>query len=143
MDFSLSLSDEDFTIDMAEEYNKEVTKEQLFNQKRIAVILYNLPNMEADASECYLSPGHGPTPAQALVDTSSSVNILLLAILTAAGILTTKVVKSQISINRFGNSSEETMGYIEIDLRISPIRSFTKLYVININMAYHALLEKP
>ncbi|KAB2614619.1 hypothetical protein D8674_021207 [Pyrus ussuriensis x Pyrus communis] len=66
---------------------------------------------------------------QALVDTGSSVNILPLAILTAAGVLTTKVVKSQISINRFGNNSEETMGYIEIDLRISPIRSFTKLYV--------------
>ncbi|KAB2600703.1 Retrovirus-related Pol polyprotein from transposon 17.6 [Pyrus ussuriensis x Pyrus communis] len=32
---------------------------------------------------------------------------------------------------------EETMGYIEMDLKIGLIRSFTKFYVMDINMAYH------
>ncbi|KAB2596019.1 hypothetical protein D8674_031469 [Pyrus ussuriensis x Pyrus communis] len=57
-----------------------------------------------------------------LVDTGSSVNILPLAVLTTAGIPTSKMARSQISINEFGNSSEETIGYIKIDLKISPIR---------------------
>lgn len=77
---------------------------------------------------------------QALVDTSSSVNILPLVVFTAASIPTLRIIKSYISINRFRNSCEETIGYVEIDLKIGPIRYFTKLYVIDINMAYHALL---
>ncbi|KAB2635424.1 hypothetical protein D8674_025958 [Pyrus ussuriensis x Pyrus communis] len=39
--------------------------------------------------------------------------------------------------------SDETIGYIEIDLKISFFRSFTKFYVMDINVAYHALLGRP
>ena len=62
---------------------------------------------------------------------------------TAAGVPTSKVLKSKIFINGFGNNSDETMGYIEIDLKICPIRFFTKFYVMDINMVYHALLGMP
>ncbi|KAB2603711.1 hypothetical protein D8674_004716 [Pyrus ussuriensis x Pyrus communis] len=58
---------------------------------------------------------------QALVDIGSFINIMPLAILIAARVPTTKVVRSQISINGFGNNSEKTMGYIKIDLKIGPI----------------------
>ena len=78
-----------------------------------------------------------------MLDTDPSVNILPLAVLSAAGILMSKVVKSQISINGFQNSSDETMGYIEIDLRIGLVRSFTKFFVMDINVAYQALLRRP
>ncbi|KAB2622177.1 hypothetical protein D8674_024359 [Pyrus ussuriensis x Pyrus communis] len=89
----------------------------------MAVTLYNLSNMEADAYKHYLSPrlGQGPIAAQALVDTGSSITILPLVVFTAVGVPTINVVKSHISVNGFGNNSKETMGYIEIDLRIDPI----------------------
>ncbi|XP_048430770.1 uncharacterized protein LOC125472861 [Pyrus x bretschneideri] len=80
---------------------------------------------------------------RALVEIGSSVNILPLVVLTAAGVPTSKVVGSQISINGFGNSSKKTIRSIEIDLKIGPIRSFTKFYVMDINVTYHALLGKP
>lgn len=70
---------------------------------------------------------------QALVNIGSSVNILPLSILITAGVPTSKVVRSQISINGYGNS-------IEINLKIGHIRSFTKFYEIDINVVYHTLL---
>ena len=79
---------------------------------------------------------------KALVDTGSFINILPLAVLTVAGVPMSKVVRSQISINGFGNSNKETIGYIEIVLKIGFIRSFTKFYVMDINVAYHALLGR-
>ncbi|TQD70813.1 hypothetical protein C1H46_043648 [Malus baccata] len=51
MDFSPSLNDEVFTIDMPEEYNEEAAEEQLFNQETMAVTLYNLPDMEVDVTK--------------------------------------------------------------------------------------------
>lgn len=78
-----------------------------------------------------------------LVDNGLSVNILPLAVLTAAGVPMLNVVGSQISINGFGNNYEEAIGYIQIDLKIGLVRSFTKLFMININVAYHAVLGRP
>ncbi|CAL2270463.1 unnamed protein product [Prunus armeniaca] len=69
---------------------------------------------------------------RALVDTGSSVNILPLSVLTAAGIPLTKIVQSQTNISSFGNKSE-----------VGPIRSLTKFYVVDVDVAYHALLGRP
>ncbi|CAL2239692.1 unnamed protein product [Prunus armeniaca] len=49
---------------------------------------------------------------RALVDTGSSVNILPLSVLTAAGIPLSKIVQSQTSISGFGNQSEVIVGYM-------------------------------
>ncbi|KAB2626325.1 aspartic proteinase CDR1-like [Pyrus ussuriensis x Pyrus communis] len=142
MDFAPSLSDEVFTMNMPKEYNKEASKGQLFNQEIMVVTLYSLSDMEADANNNAIIftnedmeiafPNHRRPLylegqindvfiRQALVDIGSSVNSLPLAVLTEVGIPTSKVVRSKISINWFRNSSEETIGYIEIDLKISPI----------------------
>ncbi|KAB2614624.1 S2-RNase [Pyrus ussuriensis x Pyrus communis] len=72
MDFAPSLSDDDFTIDILEEYNEEAAEEHLFNQEMMVVTLYDRPT---------------------LVDTGSSINILPLVVLIAAGVPTTKVVR--------------------------------------------------
>ncbi|CAL2277968.1 unnamed protein product [Prunus armeniaca] len=66
---------------------------------------------------------------RALVDTGSSVNILPLSVLTAAGIPLSKIVQSQTSISGFGNKSEVTVGHMQVNLKIGPIRSLTKFYV--------------
>ncbi|KAB2631243.1 hypothetical protein D8674_008762 [Pyrus ussuriensis x Pyrus communis] len=123
MDFAPSLSDEVFTIDMPEEYNEGALEVQLFNQEMMAI------------NDVFIR--------QALVNTGSSVNIVPLAMFTAASVPTSKVLKSKIFINGFGNNSDETMGYIEIDLKICPMRFFTKFYVMDINVVYHALLGRP
>ncbi|KAB2614666.1 hypothetical protein D8674_021254 [Pyrus ussuriensis x Pyrus communis] len=130
MDFAPSLSDDDFTIDIPEEYNKEAAEEHVFNQEMMVVTLSLY--LEGHINDVFIR--------QALVDTGSSVNILPLVVLTAAGVPTTKLVRSQISIKRFGNNSEETMGYIKINLMIGPIRSLTKFYMIDINVNKHRLV---
>ncbi|BFG41078.1 hypothetical protein CerSpe_273520 [Prunus speciosa] len=80
---------------------------------------------------------------RALVDTGSSVNILPLSVLTAAGIPLSKIVQSQTSISGFENKSEVTVGYMQVNLKVGPIRSLTKFYVVDVDVAYHALLGRP
>ncbi|CAL2265922.1 unnamed protein product [Prunus armeniaca] len=80
---------------------------------------------------------------RALVDTGSSVNILPLFVLTAASIPLSKIVQSQTSISGFGNQSEVTVGYMQVNLKVGPIRSLTKFYVVDVDVAYHALLGRP
>ncbi|CAL2229411.1 unnamed protein product [Prunus armeniaca] len=80
---------------------------------------------------------------RALVDTGSSVNILPLSVLTAAGIPLSKIVQSQTSISGFGNKSEVTVGHMQVNLKVGPIRSLTKFYVVDVDVAYHALLGRP
>ncbi|KAB2632430.1 reverse transcriptase [Pyrus ussuriensis x Pyrus communis] len=88
MDFALSLSDKVFTIDILEEHNKEASEGQLFSQEMMAVTLYSLPDMESDTL---------------WFDIGSFINILPLVVFAAAGFPTSKVVRSQISINGFVN----------------------------------------
>ncbi|CAL2229478.1 unnamed protein product [Prunus armeniaca] len=80
---------------------------------------------------------------RALVDTGSSVNILPLSVLTAASIPLSKIVQSQTSISGFGNKSEVTVGHMQVNLKVGPIRSLTKFYVVDVDVAYHALLGRP
>ncbi|CAL9001582.1 unnamed protein product, partial [Prunus brigantina] len=80
---------------------------------------------------------------RALVDTGSSVNILPLSVLTAAGIPLSKIIQSQTSISGFGNKSEVTIGHVQVNLKVGPIRSLTKFYVVDVDVAYHALLGRP
>ncbi|CAL2229593.1 unnamed protein product [Prunus armeniaca] len=80
---------------------------------------------------------------RALVDTGSSVNILPLSVLTAAGIPLSKIVQSQTSISGFGNKSEVTVGHMQVNLKVGPIRPLTKFYVVHVDVAYHALLGRP
>ncbi|CAL8091810.1 unnamed protein product [Prunus armeniaca] len=80
---------------------------------------------------------------RALVDTGSSVNILPLSVLTAASIPLSKIVQSQTSISGFGNQSEVTVGYMQVNLKVGPIQSLTKFYVVDVDVAYHTLLGRP
>ncbi|CAL9018421.1 unnamed protein product [Prunus brigantina] len=50
---------------------------------------------------------------------------------------------SSTSISGFGNQSEVTVGYMQVNLKVGPIRSLTKFYVVDVDVAYHALLGRP
>ncbi|KAI5334588.1 hypothetical protein L3X38_024721 [Prunus dulcis] len=80
---------------------------------------------------------------RALIDTGSFVNILPLSMLTTAGIPLSKIVQSQTSISGFRNKSEVTVRHMQVNLKVGPIRSLTKFYVIDMDVAYHALLGRP
>ncbi|KAI5338174.1 hypothetical protein L3X38_017445 [Prunus dulcis] len=78
-----------------------------------------------------------------LVDTGSFVNILPLSVLMDASIPLSKIVQSQISISGFGNKRKVTVCYIQINVKVGPIRSLTKFYVVDVDVAYDALLRRP
>ncbi|CAL2248226.1 unnamed protein product [Prunus armeniaca] len=61
----------------------------------------------------------------------------------AAGIPLSKIVQSQTSISGFGNKSKITVGHMQVNLKVGPIRSLTKFYVVDVNVAYHALFGRP
>ncbi|KAK9911759.1 hypothetical protein M0R45_035650 [Rubus argutus] len=91
--------------------------------------------LEAQVNEVFIR--------RALVDTGSSVNIVPLSVLKAAKIPTSRIVRSTVTISGFGNGSEDTLGYIQLDLKVGPIRSLTKFHVLNASVAYHVLLGRP
>ncbi|XP_008227183.1 PREDICTED: uncharacterized protein LOC103326723 [Prunus mume] len=73
----------------------------------------------------------------------SSVKILPLSVLTVACISLSKIVQSQTNISGFRNKSEVTVGHMQVKLKVGPIRSLTKFYVVDMDVAYHALLGRP
>ncbi|KAK9921974.1 hypothetical protein M0R45_030464 [Rubus argutus] len=80
---------------------------------------------------------------RALVDTRSSLNIIPLYVLKAARIPQSRIVKSEMKISSFAKADEVSIGYIQLDLRVGPIRSWTKFQVLDVNTSYHVLLGRP
>ncbi|BFG37602.1 hypothetical protein CerSpe_238760 [Prunus speciosa] len=54
-----------------------------------------------------------------------------------------QIVQSQTSISGFGNKSEVTVGHVQVNLKVGPIRSLTKFYLVDVYVAYYALLGRP
>ncbi|GKU89659.1 hypothetical protein SLEP1_g3772 [Rubroshorea leprosula] len=53
------------------------------------------------------------------------------------------IVKSSLSIVGFGSSSEHTLGYVQLELKVGPVQSQTTFYVIDAKVSYHLLLGRP
>ncbi|EXC28861.1 Retrovirus-related Pol polyprotein from transposon 17.6 [Morus notabilis] len=70
---------------------------------------------------------------RALVDTGSSVNIIPLATLTAVGIPHKRIMKVEVQIVRFGNSTKTSIGCIQLDLKCIKGRLRTKVVRILAN----------
>ena len=47
------------------------------------------------------------------------------------------------TISGFGNSSEETVGHVLLDLKVGPIKALTCFHVIDAATSYHILLGRP
>ncbi|EXB67552.1 hypothetical protein L484_006001 [Morus notabilis] len=78
-----------------------------------------------------------------LVDIGSSVDVIPLATLTAAGIPCKRITKVEGQIVGFRNSTEMSIGYIQLDLKAEPICSQTRFYVLDVDVSYHILLGRP
>ncbi|KAL6191678.1 hypothetical protein ACLB2K_038068 [Fragaria x ananassa] len=79
---------------------------------------------------------------RALVDTGSSLNIISLQVLIAAGISLAKIVKTSMSISEFANGSEEAVSCILLNLKVGPIQSLTKFYVVEVNLSDDPTMQK-
>ncbi|EXC14798.1 hypothetical protein L484_009452 [Morus notabilis] len=71
---------------------------------------------------------------RALVNTGSFVNVIPLATLTAAGIPRKRITKLEVQIAGFRNSTETTIGCIQLDLKAGPIRSQTRFHVLDVDV---------
>lgn len=55
------------------------------------------------------------------MDIGSSDNIISLEVLDAAKIIKYKIVKAETQIFGFGNSTEITIGYVQLDFKVEPL----------------------
>ena len=80
---------------------------------------------------------------RALVDIGASVNLIPLSTLQAAGILERKIQGCPMEVTRFGGRGEYTAGHIQLWLKVGPIASLTRFYVVKTEVSYHVLLGRP
>ena len=64
------------------------------------------------------------------IDNGTSLNIMPMSTFKAAKIDDRRLVKQPISINGFTDRPTDTIGYVNMDLKVGPIHNFTKFHVI-------------
>ena len=80
---------------------------------------------------------------RALVDTGSSLNLILMNKLQAANTSRRKIQGTPMEVTGFGGAAEYTIGHIQLALKVSPILSLTRFHVIDSAVSYHVLLSRP
>ena len=80
---------------------------------------------------------------RALVDTRASLNLIALSTLEAVGLAGRRILGAPMEITGFGGSVKSTEGYVQLALRVGPIVALTRFHVINSEVSYHVLLERP
>ena len=92
----------------------------------------------------YLAASINQIPIKrALVDIGASVNLIPLSTLQAAGISERKIQGCSIEVMGFGERGEYTASHIQLWLKVGPIASLTRFYVVRTEISYHMLLGRP
>ena len=92
----------------------------------------------------YLAASINQIPIKrALVDTGASVNLIPLSTLQAIGILERKIQGCPMEVTGFGGRGEYTAGHIQLWLKVGPIASLARFYVVGTKVSYHVLLGRP
>ncbi|GMP66142.1 hypothetical protein CsSME_00026618 [Camellia sinensis var. sinensis] len=76
------------------------------------------------------------------MDGGASLNVMPYSTFQAAGIPQMHLVRQPISITGFGSQKIKTIGHVQLDLAMGPIRSTTKFHVIEVETTYQALLGR-
>ncbi|GMQ03611.1 hypothetical protein CsSME_00049357 [Camellia sinensis var. sinensis] len=76
------------------------------------------------------------------MDGGASLNVMPYSTFQTTGIPQKHLVRQPISITGFGNQKIKTMGHVQLDLVVGPIRSTTKFHVIEAETTYQALLGR-
>ena len=106
-----------------------------------------------NADMCVSSPNHnrplyvegtlnGYPVKRTFIDTGSSLNIMPKTTFEAAGIDARRLVKQPISVNGFSHSSTKTIGRVNVDLKIGPVRGSVTFHVIDAPVSYHLLIGR-
>ena len=80
---------------------------------------------------------------RALVDTSTSVNLIPLSTLQTAGISKSKIQGCPMEVTGFGGKGEYTIGHIQLWLKVGPIASVVCFHMVKTEVSYHILLGRP
>ena len=79
---------------------------------------------------------------RAFIDNGSSINIMPMSTFKAAKIDMRHLVKQPIAVNGFNDSSSNTIGYVNVNLKIGPIQGSTTFHVIDALVSYHLLIGR-
>ena len=92
----------------------------------------------------YLAASINQNPIKrALVDTSTSVNIITLNTLPAVGISESKIQGCPMEVMGFGGRGEYTACHIQLWLKVGLIASLSHFHVVKTEVSYHILLGRP
>ena len=80
---------------------------------------------------------------RALVNISSSLNVIPLSTLVVAGISRRKIQGLPMEIIGFGGGCEHTIGHIQLVLKVEPSVGLTRYHVLDSSVSYHVLLGRP
>ena len=80
---------------------------------------------------------------RALVDNSSSLNVIPLSTLIATSISRRKIQGLPMKITELGGGCEHTIGHIQLVLKVRPLVGLTRFHVLDSSMSYHVLLGRP
>ena len=80
---------------------------------------------------------------RALVDIGASLNLIPTSTLKAARIPFSRIAGAPIEVFGFVGIHECTIGSIQLVLKVGPIVTLTRFYVIDSPVSYHTLLGRP
>ena len=79
---------------------------------------------------------------KALIDINASVNLISLGTLQAIGISERKIQGCLMELTGFRGRGEYTTSHIQLWLKVEPIASLARFYVVKIKVSYHILLGR-
>ena len=80
---------------------------------------------------------------RALVDTSTSVNLIMLNTLQVVGISESKIQGCPMEVTGLGGRGEYIAGRIQLWLKVGLIASLACFHMVKTEVSYHILLEGP
>ena len=80
---------------------------------------------------------------KALVDTGTSVNLILLSTLQVVEISERKIQGCPMEVTGFGGRGEYIAGHIQLWLKVGLIASLARFHMVKMEVSYHVFLGRP
>ncbi|OVA02093.1 hypothetical protein BVC80_1261g7 [Macleaya cordata] len=112
-----------------------------------SVITFSNADMAPDVD--HLRPLYLPAKIQgmmlkrAFIDTGASLNLVPLNIIKALRVPAKHVIRMPTTVYGFGGYTQDTMGQVNLDVKVRPIHASTTFHIIDADTSYHVLLGRP
>ncbi|OVA03740.1 hypothetical protein BVC80_1199g22 [Macleaya cordata] len=80
---------------------------------------------------------------RAFIDTGASLNLVPLNIIETLRVPAKHVIRMPTTVYGFGGHTQDTMGQVNLDVKIGPIHASTTFHIIDADTSYHVLLGRP